>query len=219
MSSKVVRSPQAEVIRFKNWEAARRPSPEPDAQPVEAETEPVPQDESPTPTGEELSRLEREAYREGYEAGERSGMEMADRKIQSMLERFAASLEELGRLRLTILRETERELVRLALEIAKKLVHREIRIDPEIIVTLVRVALGKLKVNSPVVVRLNARDHGLLEPLLEELTGGGSDTQVSLKVAPELNRGDCRIESDFGTVEGRIDEQFREIEKGLLGQF
>ena len=114
---------------------------------------------SPEKKERDLNEIEREAFEKGFAAGERSGMEMAERRIEVALKRFSKSLQEVARLRNEIVAHTEKDLVELALEIARKLVHREIQIDEEIIVTLVRVALE----------RLSALVSGLISLILKDL--------------------------------------------------
>jgi flagellar assembly protein FliH len=167
----------------------------------------------------DLSEIEREAFQKGHEAGERSGLKMAERKVEAVLRRFASSLEELATLRSQIVKKTEKDLVELSVQIARKLIQREIQIDEEIIVTLVRVALGKLILKNKVTVVVHPTDHGFLEENVAALQGDKHDVELILRASEELNRGDCLIESECGNIDARISEQFNEIERGLLSGF
>jgi flagellar assembly protein FliH len=169
------------------------------------------------PGGKDLSEIEREAYQKAFEAGQQSGLQMAEKKIEVIVKRFSRSLENLAVLREEIIKQTERDLVELSIEIAKKLVHREIRIDEKIIATLVRVALDRLAVKSAITVRVNSQDYEVLENELKEILG--EDGYVELKIDESLKRGDCLVESDYGSIDARISEQFKEIEEGLLASF
>ncbi len=167
----------------------------------------------------DLNEIEREAYEKGFAAGERSGMEMAERRIEVALKRFSKSLQEVARVRNEIVTHTEKDLVELALQIARKLVHREVQIDEEIIVTLVRVALEKLSINSEITVWVNSQDQEVLQNHLGELASEGDDWKVVFKVNSEFKRGDCVVESQYGSADARISAQFQEIEKDLLANF
>ena len=61
-----------------------------------------------------------------------------------MLRRVAQTLEELGGLRQTLIQETERQMVQLALTLARRVVHREVTLDPELAAALAHVALERL---------------------------------------------------------------------------
>jgi flagellar assembly protein FliH len=167
----------------------------------------------------DLSEIEREAFQKGHEAGERSGLKLAERKAEAVLRRFAASLEQLALLRSEIVRKTENDLVELAMQIARKLIQREIQIDEEIIVTLVRVALGKLILKNKVTIIVNPLDFEFLKENMPALQGDKHDVELVLKAGAELNRGDCLVESECGNIDARISEQFNEIERGLLSGF
>ena len=206
---RVVGADRAEVFHFSNLNALGEPSPG--------------AEHSGGPGSEEkkerdLNEIEREAFEKGFAAGERSGMKMAERRIEVALKRFSKSLQEVARLRNEIVAHTENDLVELALQIARKLVHREIQIDEEIIVTLVRVALEKLSVNSEITVWVSSQDQEVLQNHLGELMSDG-DWKVVFKVNQEFKRGDCVVESQYGSADARISAQFQEIEKDLLSKF
>jgi flagellar assembly protein FliH len=166
-----------------------------------------------------ISAVEREAFQKGFEAGRTSGLEMAEKKVEAILGRFTESLQKLAAARAELVRATQQDLVRLAVEIARKLVHRELTVDPEIIVTLVRVALDRLSSKAPVVVYLNPEDLQLVESQLQQNPGLFGERDLVLKARADLRRGDCQLESPYGNVDASISEQFKQIEDGLLSEF
>ncbi len=174
---------------------------------------------SPGKTPQDPHEVEREAFEKGYAAGDRAGMQMAEKKVDAVLRRFGRSMEKLARLREEIIDRSERDLVALAVEIARKLVHREINLDKKIINTFVRIGLEKLNVDSKVTIHLNPSDFKQMEGNLPEGFSEKQDIEIVLKPRQGLQRGDCLMETENGTLDGRIDEQFKEIEKGLLGEF
>ncbi len=165
----------------------------------------------------DLNEIEREAYQKAFAAGQQSGLQMGEKKTEVVIKRLSRSLEEVATLRERIIKAAERDLVELSIEIAKKLVHREIQIDEKIIATLVRVALERLTVKSGIQVTVNPLDADILNSELKDLLG--EDGPVKLKTDEKLRRGDCLVESDYGSVDARISEQFKEIEEGLLASF
>jgi len=167
--------------------------------------------------GKDLSEIEREAYQKAFAAGQHSGLQMAEQKTEVVVKRFSRSLEEVASLREKLFKAAERDLVELSLEIAKKLVHREIQIDEKIIATLARVALERLAVKDGIRVTVNPLDAKILREELKELLG--DESPVELRTDEDLRRGDCLVESDYGSIDARISEQFKEIEEGLLSSF
>src|ERR1051325_10932964 len=81
-----------------------------------------------------LAALEREAFAKGYEQGERAGAEAAAQRGEAILRRLAQTIEELTTLRAEMIHRTERQMVQLALAIAKRVVHREVSLDHDLLI-------------------------------------------------------------------------------------
>ena len=163
------------------------------------------------------AELEKEGYEKGFAEGERAGKEIGEKMVEATLKQYASTLDELKNLRQTVLNHSEQEVVRLALEVAKKVVKREVSIDDELILALVRVALSRLADQSVMTVRLNPKDCQSI--LRQRQSAGPRDPLhegIRLQEDPLISRGGCVIETESGVIDGRIEEQFREIEKGFF---
>jgi flagellar assembly protein FliH len=160
-----------------------------------------------------LAALEREAFTKGYAQGERAGLEAGGKRAEAMLRRVAQTLEELGGLRQTLIQETERQMVQLALTLARRVVHREVSLDPELVAALAHVALERLGTTAPATIRLNPEDYTIVA---QDGARWGSAT-VSVVPDPSIARGGCLVESEFGSVDGTIERQFDELSRALFG--
>lgn len=161
----------------------------------------------------QLAALERDAFAKGYAQGERAGFEAGATRAEAMLRRLAGSLEELGRLRTSMIQHTERQMVQLALVVAKRILKREVTIDADLIVAMARVALDRLGERTHATVRMNPED--LNASALPATDWAGP--HVTIVPDASLGRGQCQVESDFGYVEAGIDAQFEQIAHSLLG--
>lgn len=159
--------------------------------------------------------IEREAFVKGYAQGERAGMEAGAQRAEAMLRRLAATIDELAELRRTIVRQTERQMVELALSVARRIVLREVTLDPEIVAAIAHVALDRLGQDSPATVRLSPEDYAAVMSARGE-SWAGSHVTVMPDVA--VARGGCLVESDFGLVDASIDAQLQELGRSLLGE-
>ncbi len=170
-----------------------------------------------TPQAVDLAQIERTAFENGFHQGERAGMEMAEKKAEAIMRRYGDSLHELGRYKAALYGQVEREVVKLAVEVAKKIVHREIQADPDIIQTLVKVALGRVSERSAVTVRVNPVDHNFLldkrRGWVREEAGG---QEVTLVADKSVERGGCLVQTECGDVDARIEEEFREVERAFF---
>ena len=162
---------------------------------------------------ERLAGLEREAFTKGYAQGERAGLEAGGKRAEAMLRRVAQTIEELGGLRQTLIQETEREMVQLALTLARRVVHREVTLDPELAAALAHVALERLGTTTPATIRLNPEDYTVVAQ--DGARWGGQS--VTVVPDPSISRGGCLVESAFGSVDATIEAQFDELSRALFG--
>jgi flagellar assembly protein FliH len=160
-----------------------------------------------------LAALEREAFTKGYAQGERAGLEAGGKRAEAMLRRVAQTIEELGGLRQTLIQETERQMVQLALTLARRVVHREVTLDPELAAALAHVALERLGTTVPATIRLNPEDYTIVAQ--DGARWGGAT--VTVVPDPSIARGGCLVESEFGSVDATIERQFDELSRALFG--
>jgi flagellar assembly protein FliH len=160
-----------------------------------------------------LSAMERDAFTKGYAQGERAGMEAGAKRAEAMLRRVALTVEELGALRQTLANQSERQMVQLALMLAKRIVHREVSLDQELVAAMAHVALKKLGSASPATIRLNPDDY----PVVARESARWTGTQVTVVPDPSVARGGCLVESEFGRIDSALDTQFDEMTRALLG--
>jgi flagellar assembly protein FliH len=106
----------------------------------------------------------------------------------------------------------ESEIVRLALAIAARVLHREAKLDPLLLTSVVRVALEKVAKDSSVVLRVPASE-------VERWQGVFAANQESaLKLVGDerLGAGECVLETNVGRVELGVSAQLEEIERGFF---
>jgi len=142
------------------------------------------------------------AYQQGYEAGLQGWNEAV----------LAASLACQKRLD-----ESEPELIRLALRIAQKIIGEELRINPEVIVSIARECLRGAGRGRSMTIKVPSADCDLVRRrivLLREAAGPNHSLEVvgDMEMAP----GHCVIESEFGIVDARLETQIRCLEEILL---
>lgn len=198
---------------------ADAPSPlEPEAAPEsasgrEAGSEPGVESDRPDSASHQahLAALERDAFAKGYAAGERAGAEAGATRADAMLRRLAQTLEEIGSLRHTMVHQTERQMVQLAIAVARRVVGREIALDADLIVAMARVALDRLGEGTPAVVRLHPDDLAAIG------APAWVGPQVQIVADAGLNRGACVVQSEFGFIDAGVDAQFEQIAQAMLG--
>lgn len=176
------------------------------------------------PSEKVLARVREEAFAEGFAAGEKSGNEggfdkaVADLKPRiELLENIMQAMQEE---REAFYHENELSIVKLAMDIAKKITHRELKHSPEILFYVVREALSRVSENSQITLRVNPEDLKLLENPGELLSESLKlFKNVQFEGSSEVQRGGCIIESETGIVDAQIDMQLDRIEQTLVEGF
>jgi flagellar biosynthesis/type III secretory pathway protein FliH len=67
-----------------------------------------------------------------------------------------------------------------------------------------------------VTIRVNPRDFQIIERHHATRSSSPLSEAVKLVEDPLIGRGGCVIETESGTIDARIEEQLREIEKGFF---
>jgi flagellar assembly protein FliH len=106
----------------------------------------------------------------------------------------------------------EAEVVKLALAIAARVLHREAKLDPLLLAGVVRIALEKVAEDSTTVMKVPVSE---VEAWREAFL---ANQESSLEIVGDerLRAGDCVINTDVGTVELGVDAQLQEIERGFF---
>lgn len=143
---------------------------------------------------------------------ETAARNQAAAEVRQVLEKLAQSIQEIAGLRPKLRDQAEADVVKLALAIARRVVHRELATDPESIAGLVRVALSKLRIQETVRVRVHPSHQSIVREMLSR-SDGSAHIEVIGDSAAGL--GGAVFETSRGEFDVSVDVQLNEIEKGL----
>ncbi len=184
----------------------------------EIATENPPPEESSVPNLEtleaEFERRLAQAVEEARQEGYRQGLQEI-KPVADLLEKLTRELHEE---RHQLLENAELTVVRLAYEIAKKILHREVAENSDVIVYVVREALRRIADRDKIVVRVHPDDAAVLRQateLQDELfqTFAG----VEIREDEEVSKGGCLVETSTGLIDATLETQLAEVEAALFG--
>jgi flagellar assembly protein FliH len=151
-----------------------------------------------------------EARRLGHAQGYEQGAAEWAQAVRTARQSVAAAVEA-----------AKPQIVRMAVRIAEKVLRRKLEADPDSLLPMVDEALRSLSAQNParVVLRTHPDDKEALETRRQHWLDRNPGL-ASLQVVADdtFPRGGCRIESDFGMVDARLDTQLAVIERHLLGE-
>lgn len=156
----------------------------------------------------ELEAARREAYQQGIEEGRRQ----AAAQLENETARAARAVEELAGLKPRLRASAERELVELALAIARRILRRELHVDAEAVLGLAKAALEKASLREVTEVRLHP---GLAAPVRAHLARIGAPQSIEIREDPSLEPGAVLVETVRGTIDASLETQLDEIGRGL----
>jgi flagellar assembly protein FliH len=161
--------------------------------------------------GPQQDEANKESYQRGFSEGRTVGHDQAAVELQPVMDRLSRSLADLASIRSRVRKTAESDLLKLAIAIARRVLHRELTLDPSSIEGLIRVALEKLESRELCSVRV----HPDQEPVIRTLLARFSAAPVELIPDPTLQCGDVLFETAHGTLDGSIEAQLQEIERGF----
>jgi flagellar assembly protein FliH len=155
------------------------------------------------------AQLRAQAWQEGAAEARKSFDDQLARERASV----AAALAEFHRERADYFRRVEAEVVQLALSIARKVLHREAQIDPQLLAGIVRVALEKIEGATEIKLRLHPRQVAEWRQYLTMHMQ--QDNLPELIEDPAQAPESCVLQTSLGTAVVGVEVQLKEIEQGL----
>jgi len=202
MSSKIIRAGDRNAAGASVWRPRERTSPyktEPRASQPQAEAEP----------SRDFEARVQAAYQQGYAAGQAVGIQQASEPAAAALSRVAGDLASVGK---RFRAEVEHDTVRLAIAIARRVLHRELSVDPEAITGLVMGAFKKLNLRETHRLRMCPADAAIVQ---EQRSRFNFPDGLEIIADSSLQRASAVFETSRGELDASADTQFAEIERGF----
>jgi flagellar assembly protein FliH len=170
----------------------------------------------------DLDTVEREAWDKGHAEGHAAGLAAAAQEqqaAQAAIDRhvlhLGSILEFMAKPMAQVDEQVQRQLALLAGAIARQVVRREIRLQPDDIIGLIRDTVSLLPVTAREVrVHLNPDDAKLVRSRLTEVA---SERAWSITEDPLLPRGGCRVSSENSTIDAQVEQRLGAAIAAVLG--
>jgi flagellar assembly protein FliH len=135
---------------------------------------------------------------------------------EAALEKLATALQILRLQSAKLAEQARADALEIGFQIAHRILETEIRTSPESLFALIRSALHRASASQHIVVRLSPVDASRLR----ERTEAAAKEEASLAVIEvqadaSLAPGDCMVDADFGTIDGRIQSRLQEMRRAI----
>jgi flagellar assembly protein FliH len=160
------------------------------------------------PTAEQIEDIQRQARDEGFLAGHAEGVQKAVRENQRLADLLSLLEQQMDE-------QVAQELLDLSLDIAKQMLHQALKVQPELVLGVVREAIGTLPhFNQGAHLVLHPDDAVLVrERMGEQLIHSGWKIFEDARV----ERGGARIETATSQIDASLETRWKRV-VAALGQ-
>lgn len=162
---------------------------------------------------EEVESAREEGYDEGFEKGRRE----AQQEMAEYVEQAAEVLDEAKRSREAYLGENTEALIEVAGELAEHIVRDHVEVDPDTAERVVRSALDEIEDVRTITVVLSPDDAEALREVKDVFTQEHPHLEkITVTADEKMERGGCKIRTDFGDVQGTLEGQVEHLTEKLI---
>jgi flagellar assembly protein FliH len=161
---------------------------------------------------QQCERQVREAHAAGVREAEATAKSRAAAEVQGVIEKLGQSIAELSQMRVRLRKQAEGDTIKLSLAIAKRVLRRELAVDPDAMRGLLIAALEKLQTQEIHRVRASAGQAAAIAATLRQTVA-----HAKIEVIPDgtLSPGGVVFETNQGNLDASVESQLQEIERGL----
>lgn len=166
-------------------------------------------------TAGELERIQKQAWKEAYDKGSREGRQAGQAELMKQAQRLKSLADRFGDVSGELDDALERELTDLAMLIARRVLRRELRTNPELILDLIREALAAMPMASRnIVLHMHPDDVKLVR---ETLASDDGEMRWKPVADPMIERGGLRVSSESSLLDLTLQQRIQQIASRILG--
>ncbi|MCB0210004.1 MAG: hypothetical protein KDJ52_11770 [Anaerolineae bacterium] len=159
-----------------------------------------------------IERWKEEAQKEGWETGYTQAKQDVEAKLAESLITVRNLAQAAIDAKSQFLKDSEAEIERLTIAIARKIIGKELTVNPKAISDIVVQAIEVADIQGACSIKVNPHDHEILEPLWDAIPSFQSpDNAWQLLADKRVGRGGCMIEVNGGVVNAQIESQLAEV--------
>ena len=162
----------------------------------------------------------KKAYAEGLKKAEAEANGILD-EAQAQANQIISEAEQVKKDAEAMYKDTvanlEPQIISLSVDIAKKVINKEIAEDSEYIIGIVKDTLLDLTSKKGIILKVSDKDYttiiGNMDILLAQIPGFN---EVEIVKESSLKDGSCVLDTDYGTIDGSLETRVSKIQEGIL---
>ncbi len=158
-----------------------------------------------------------DAKKRGFDEGFLKAKEEFKEETKDVMSRLENIFSELSNFRKLMFDQFSSPILSLSFEIAKKIIRKEIEEDKEFVLRILEEILLEFLDATSIIIKVNPSDFAIIEEFKPNILSRLKDlSELKLIADDSVEKGGVIVETDFGTVDGRISEQIEVIKEALL---
>jgi flagellar assembly protein FliH len=181
-------------------------------------------------TASQLEEIQNQAHSEGFQQGLQEGRDAGLKEFTRRVQYLEQVIQSLSKPFEELDEAVEQQLAQLAMLVARQLVRRELKTDPEQVIGVVREALSVLPVTDRnVQLALHPEDAVMIRESLS-LQEGGQNIELAPQGAgfserggihivddPVQSRGGCRVLTEISQIDATVESRLNAVIASVLG--
>jgi len=161
-----------------------------------------------------------DAYQKGFDEGVKKGYEDAKKREQEEKEEkfdiLQNLIDEISRFRESQMKGIEGEMLEMVSLITKKLIKKELTLDRDIVLHVIKDAIEGAVGNEKIKIIVNPEDREtILEHRKELISLVEGLKNIAVEADSSIEKGGCLIETAYGDIDARLDRQLEIIEQNM----
>jgi flagellar assembly protein FliH len=166
-------------------------------------------------TAGQMETLHDQARQEGFKQGLQEGRAAGEQQIKDQLAQLSALFQALQAPFAELDETVEAQLVELSLIVARQLIRRELKTEPEQVIAVVREAMAALPVTSQDLKLILHPDD--IEMVRDALSMHEESQNINIVSDPIQTRGGCRILTESSQIDATVESRINAIIANVLG--
>lgn len=159
--------------------------------------------------------IEEDGRKAGFAQGQQDGRDAASAELDEMLTTMRGLVDVARAERHKIIEGAEPEIIKLAMALAEKIVHQQITIDKDVVVSMARAAITRLVNRETVTVRVNPADIETMREHKEKMIANSDIEHLRIVEDLRVDRGGVVMETESGTIDAKVATQLKEARRVL----
>ncbi len=152
-------------------------------------------------------------WQSGYNEGHNEAIQAVEKKLIELTQTLQKTVDSAIEERNRFLRKSQDEISQLVVAVARKVIGKELSLNPQVVTEIVAQAIKEAAISGPCRIRVNPADYSLLSPAWETIPSmQPSDRKWELISDNKVSRGGCLIEANGGILDAQIDSQLEQVQ-------